>query len=331
MPLRRGREGEEAQGRAEARHQGRAAQGRRHRRRRWCPASSTPARCSSRSSTTATCRCRRRANCRTRSSKDFEKWIADGAADPRTGDIAKAAGIDIEKGKQFWSFKPPKEPPVPGNAEDRRSTRFVQAKWAEKGLKPVAPADKRTLIRRAYFDLTGLPPSPDAVDAFLADKSPDAFAKVVDTLLASPQYGEKWARHWLDVARYAEDQAHTFGVKPKTQAWRYRDWVIAAFNADMPYDRFVKLQIAGDLLPGRAGRPVHEVRRPRLPRPGRGVLQEHRRGTGHRGGTRRPRGHAHPRVPRPHGRVRPLPRPQVRPDPDAATTTRSPASTWART
>ena len=100
-----------------------------------------------------------------------------------------------------------------------------------------------------YFDLIGLPPSPEEVDAFLKDESPDAFAKVVDKLLASSHHGEKWARHWLDVARYAEDQAHTFGVKPKTQAWRYRDWVIAAFNADMPYDRFVKLQIAGDMLP----------------------------------------------------------------------------------
>ena len=185
--------------------------------------------------------------------KDFEKWIADGAADPRTGDIAKAAGIDIEKGKQFWSLKAPKEPPVPVSRDAKRSGNaidgFIQAKWAEKGLKPVAAADKRTLIRRAYYDLTGLPPAPDAVEAFLADTSPDAFAKVIDALLASPQYGEKWARHWLDVARYAEDQAHTFGVKPKTQAWRYRDWVIAAFNADMPYDRFVKLQIAGDMLP----------------------------------------------------------------------------------
>src|SRR5262245_23398119 len=98
--------------------------------------------------------------------KDFEKWIADGAADPRTGDIAKAAGIDIEKGKQFWSFKAPKEPPVPGNAKSAIDA-FVAAKWAEKGLKPAAQADKRTLIRRAYFDLTGLPPSPEAIEAFL--------------------------------------------------------------------------------------------------------------------------------------------------------------------
>jgi hypothetical protein len=180
--------------------------------------------------------------------KDFEKWIADGAVDPRTGEIAKAGGIDIEKGKQFWSFVGPKEPAVPGNAKNPIDA-FVQAKWTEHKLTPAAVADKRTLIRRAYFDLTGLPPTPEAIEAFQKDDSPDAFAKVIDGLLASPQYGEKWARHWLDVARYAEDQAHTFGVKPKTQAWRYRDWVIQAFNADMPYDRFVKLQIAGDMLP----------------------------------------------------------------------------------
>ncbi len=157
--------------------------------------------------------------------KDFEKWIADGAIDPRTGEVAKVAGIDIDKGKQFWSLVPPKEPTVPAGAKHAIDG-FVAAKWTEKGLKPVNVADKRTLIRRAYFDLTGLPPSPEAIDAFLADKSPNAFEKVIDTLLASPQYGEKWARHWLDVARYAEDQAHTFGVKPKSQAWRYRDWVI---------------------------------------------------------------------------------------------------------
>ncbi|HEY1186507.1 MAG TPA: PSD1 and planctomycete cytochrome C domain-containing protein [Gemmata sp.] len=180
--------------------------------------------------------------------KDFEKWIADGAVDPRTGGMAAEVGIDIEKGKQFWSLQPPKEPPVPANAKHPVDA-FVAAKLGEKGLKPVGQADKRTLLRRAHYDLTGLPPSPEAIESFSADKSPDAFAKVIDELLASPHYGEKWGRHWLDVARYAEDQAHTFGVKPKNQAWRYRDWVVAAFNADMPYDRFVKLQIAGDMLP----------------------------------------------------------------------------------
>jgi cytochrome c553 len=185
--------------------------------------------------------------------KDFEKWIADGAIDPR-GDMGmKTAGIDIEKGRKFWSFQPPREAAVPTIHNPQFTVHnpidaFVAAKWEEKGLKPALAADKRTLIRRAYFDLIGLPPAPDDVDAFLADESPEAFAKVVDKLLANPQHGEKWARHWLDVARYAEDQAHTFGVKPKTQAWRYRDWVIAALNADMPYDRFVKMQIAGDMI-----------------------------------------------------------------------------------
>src|ERR1700722_75434 len=126
---------------------------------------------------------------------------------------------------------------------------FAHQKWTEKGVQPVPMADKRTLIRRVYYDLIGLPPSIDDIENFLADNSPEAFAKMVDKLLASSSYGEKWARHWLDVAHYAEDQAHTFGVKPKNQAWRYRDWVIAALNADMTFDRFVKLQIAGDMLP----------------------------------------------------------------------------------
>ena len=186
--------------------------------------------------------------------EDFERWIADGAVDPRVDAIAKAAStIDIDKGKTFWSFVPPREPPVPQirypKLEIRNEIdRFIHAKWNEKGLRPVPFADRRTLIRRATFDLIGLPPTPEEVDAFLADESLDAFEKVVERLLASSHHGEKWARHWLDVARYSEDQAHTFAVKPKTQAWRYRDWVIAALNADMPYDRFVKLQIAGDMI-----------------------------------------------------------------------------------
>jgi hypothetical protein len=188
--------------------------------------------------------------------KDFEKWIADGAIDPRTGEAAAAAaaGIDIGKGKQFWSFVPPRAGVVPEVRSPKIEIRndidaFVAAKWAEKGLTPVARADKRTLIRRAAFALTGLPPAPEAVEAFVKDEAPDAYARVLDALLASPQYGEKWARHWLDVARYAEDQAHTFDVRPKNQAWRYRDWVVKALNDDLPYDRFVKLQIAGDMLP----------------------------------------------------------------------------------
>ena len=111
-------------------------------------------------------------------------------------------------------------------------------------------ADKRVLIRRAYFDLTGLPPSPEEVDAFVQDSSPEAFARLIDRLLASPRYGERWGRHWLDVARYSDDKLDPTGETPYENSFRYRDWVIKAFNDDMPYDLFVKAQIAGDLLGG---------------------------------------------------------------------------------
>jgi hypothetical protein len=158
------------------------------------------------------------------------------------------------KDRQFWSFRPVREPAVPRvkDAAWPKSPidRFVLAKLEEKGLHPVGPADKRALIRRATFDLIGLPPTPAEVDAFLADESPDAFAKVVDRLLASPHYGERWGRHWLDVARYGEDQAHTFQSRKYPDGWRYRDWVVKAFNDDLPFDRFVREQIAGDLLDG---------------------------------------------------------------------------------
>ncbi len=181
---------------------------------------------------------------------DFEKWIKEGATDPRTNTTtAKAVGIDLEKGRQFWSLQIPKPQTVPANTEPTSIDRFIRAKWDEKGVNPVALADKRTLVRRVTFDLTGLPPTPLEVDAFVADASPKAWENLIDRLLKSPQYGERWGRYWLDVARYAEDQAHTFGVTPKKNAYLYRDWVIQAFNDDMPYDQFVRLQIAGDLLP----------------------------------------------------------------------------------
>ena len=187
---------------------------------------------------------------------DFEKWIKDGAVDPRTEAApAKAPTIDIEKGRQFWSLRPPVSRDAKSSERSAASPidSFIAEKWAERKLTPVAAADKRTLIRRAYFDLLGLPPRPEEVDAFLTDASPDAFAKLIDRLLANPHYGERWARYWLDVARYAEDQAHTFGVKPKSNAWVYRDWVIKAFNADMPFDKFARLQLAGDLVPETEG------------------------------------------------------------------------------
>src|SRR5205823_11606642 len=114
---------------------------------------------------------------------------------------------------------------------------FILSALNAKGLSRAAPADKRTLIRRATFDLTGLPPTPEEIDAFLKDDSPAAFAKVVDRLLASPAYGERWGRHWLDVARYADSNGLDENVA-HGNAWRYRDYVIAAFNADLPFDRF---------------------------------------------------------------------------------------------
>jgi uncharacterized protein DUF1553/uncharacterized protein DUF1549/cytochrome c len=184
---------------------------------------------------------------------DFEKWINMGAPDPRDGkQTAVADSVDWKKAREFWSFQAPQMPPLPSvqNASWTKTPidRFILAKLEAEKLTPVRPATKRELIRRATFDLTGLPPTPEEVEAFVKDESPDAFAKVVDRLLSSPHYGERWGRYWLDVARYAEDQAHTFAVVPNTNAWRYRDWVINALNEDMPYDRFVKMQIAADMI-----------------------------------------------------------------------------------
>ena len=184
---------------------------------------------------------------------DFEKWIAMGAPDPRDGTTAAVAGVDLAKGRQFWAFQPLHVAAIPEIEKPKVPVQtpvdaFIHKAWDDNRLSPVGLADRRTLLRRAYFDLIGLPPTIAQVSAFENDSRPDAFAKVVDELLASPHYGERWARHWLDVARYSEDQAHTFQVKPKANAFRYRDWVIQAFNTDMPYDMFVRLQIAGDLV-----------------------------------------------------------------------------------
>jgi hypothetical protein len=152
-----------------------------------------------------------------------------------------------------WSFRPVRRPAVPA-VRDRAWVRtpidaFVLARLEKAGLKPSPPADKYTLLRRAYLDVIGLPPTPEEQRAFLADDSPNAFAKVVDDLLGRPQYGERWGRHWLDVARYAETNGYERdGAKPS--AWRYRDYIIDALNRDKPYDRFVTEQIAGDEVEG---------------------------------------------------------------------------------
>ncbi|MFM8470413.1 MAG: DUF1549 domain-containing protein [Limisphaerales bacterium] len=184
--------------------------------------------------------------------RDFERWIQMGAADPRAGGGVVRKEYDGAKAKDHWAYQPPKAAPVPAvkNAAWPKSDldRFILANLEAKGLAPVGDADKLTLLRRVHFDLTGLPPTFEEVNAVLDDKSADPFANVVDRLLASPQFGERWGRHWLDVARFAESSGKDVNVA-YPHAWRYRDYVIAAFNADKPYDRFVREQVAGDLLP----------------------------------------------------------------------------------
>ncbi|MBL8797703.1 MAG: PSD1 domain-containing protein [Planctomycetia bacterium] len=184
---------------------------------------------------------------------DFVQWVKLGAPDPR--DAAGNAAykrLSLEEARSFWSFVPAKKPEAPKvqNASWPRGDidRFVLARLEAKGLRPVADAERATLLRRVHFDLLGLPPTPEDVEAFLKDASPTAFEKVVDRLLQSPQFGERWGRHWLDVARYAESNGNADNT-PFPHAWRYRDYVIASLNRDKPYDRFVTEQIAGDLLP----------------------------------------------------------------------------------
>jgi Protein of unknown function (DUF1549)/Protein of unknown function (DUF1553)/Planctomycete cytochrome C len=184
---------------------------------------------------------------------DFAKWIDMGAPDPRQGETAKVAArkIDIDEGKKFWAFRPLAASPPPDvkNPSWAKSPidRFILSKLDAKGLTPNAPASREKLIRRAYFDLSGLPPTPAQIDAFVKDPAPDAYAKLVDELLAGPAYGERWARHWLDIVRFAESGGYEFdGNRPG--AYHYRDWVIKALNQDMPYDQFVRTQIAGDVL-----------------------------------------------------------------------------------
>jgi hypothetical protein len=171
-------------------------------------------------------------------------------ADPAHGTASRAAAENASSPEKFSPFEPVREVEPPRDQTGWSANPidcFVRAKLREQGLQPAGPADKRTLIRRATFDLLGLPPTPEEVEAFLADRSPDAFAKVVDRLVASAQYGERWGRHWLDVVRYADtggfEADHLY-----PNAWRYRDYVIRSFNADKPFNRFIQEQVAGDEL-----------------------------------------------------------------------------------
>ena len=188
---------------------------------------------------------------------DFEKWIAMGAPDPRDAPmeaLAESSGPkakSLEEGRKFWAFHPLASPQLPEVTDEKwvkdELDRFVLARLEESELKPAPLADKSTLLRRLYFDLTGLPPDIGQIEAFYADDSPDAYAKVVDELLASPRFGERWGRHWLDVARYADT---TGGGRnnPFPNAHRFREYVIDSYNEDKPFDQFSKEQIAGDLL-----------------------------------------------------------------------------------
>ena len=172
------------------------------------------------------------------------KWIQMGAPDPRTGDDS-IGGMSREAANSWWSFQP--LPAIETSADSRHIDRLLETELDQRGLKATVPADRRTLIRRVTYNLTGLPPTAAEVDAFVADDSPDAFERVVDRLLASTQYGVHWGRHWLDVVRYA-DTAGENTDRPLPHAWRYRNWVVDAFNRDTPFDEFVGLQIAGDII-----------------------------------------------------------------------------------
>jgi hypothetical protein len=196
---------------------------------------------------------------------DLVEWIRMGAPDPRTentvASVSAKSAIDWNKAREFWSFRPLAKPSLPAVKQKdwpaNEIDHFLLARMEQAKLKPSEDAEKRVLVRRATFDLIGLPPTPEEIDAFLSDTAPKAFARVVDRLLGSPHYGERWGRHWLDVVRYA-DTAGDNSDFPIPQMYRYRNWVIAALNRDVPYDQFVRLQLAGDLLPNSEYASEHE-------------------------------------------------------------------------
>ena len=187
---------------------------------------------------------------------DFRRWIDGGAPDPRDGAAASVSKreIDLEAGRRFWSFRPLESvtPPEVQNAAWPRTAidRFILARQEAQGVRPNGQAARETLLRRLFFDVIGLPPAPEEIDLFLNDSSPDAYSALVDRLLGSAHFGERWARHWLDTVRYAESGGYEFDGD-RGGAYHYRDFVIRALNQDLPYTEFVRWQVAGDqLLPG---------------------------------------------------------------------------------
>ena len=188
----------------------------------------------------------------------LRRWLSTGLAWDQSAVDAASVQPDSPPvdalARQFWSFQPVQRPALPKLASTPWSEnpidRYVMARLTAAGLTPAPPADPATLLRRIHYDLTGLPPSPEQVERFLAAPSPKAYEGVIDELLASEHYGERWARHWLDLVRYAESNSYERDG-PKPNVWRFRDYVIRAFNQDMPYDQFILEQLAGDELPGR--------------------------------------------------------------------------------
>ncbi len=192
--------------------------------------------------------------------QDFEKWIEAGAADPRQastpeGSPEEIVEVDWEAARQFWSFQSPVRHQLPSlvdrNWSAGRIDSFVLARLENAGLAPNPPADRPALLRRLTFDLVGLPPTSEQLESFLTDDRPGATRRLVDRLLSSPQHAQRWARLWLDVARYAEDQAHKVGNNDSLtypNAYLYRDWVVDALATDMPYDQFIRMQLAADLI-----------------------------------------------------------------------------------
>src|SRR5262245_5708247 len=199
----------------------------------------------------------------------LRRWIELGApwpedvkldAPPSTGGAAAGEAAkknekhapDVESGRSWWSFRPVERPAVPEVAHHELVASpidaFLLAELEQQGLVPNGPATPYELVRRATFDLHGLPPSPEEVEAFLADGEPGAWGRLVDRLLASPRYAERWGRHWLDLVRFAQSNGYERDAE-KPLAWRYRDWVLGAFDRDLPYDRFLTEQLAGDELP----------------------------------------------------------------------------------
>ena len=201
----------------------------------------------------------------------FEEWIRRGAPDPRIlvpltpgengSHIIPGGGVPKDAGADHWAFQPIAAQSVP-EVEDARWVNgaidsFILSRLEAEGLKPSGSATKSALIRRLSFDLRGYQPTPDEIHEFVTDRSPEAYPTLVDRFLASAAYGERWGRHWLDVARFAESSGKEQDV-PYPHAWRYRNWVIDAFNQDLPYDDFIRMQIAGDLLKGRTREEVNQ-------------------------------------------------------------------------